>query len=72
MSVEVLSTSGWSKYAHEQFGIDRFGASGKATDIYKFFEFTAEGVAKRALKTVEFYKGARVISPLNKAFYSVH
>lgn len=72
LSVEVLATSGWSKYSHEQFGIDRFGASGKAPDVYKFFEFTPEGIAKRAVKTIEFYKGARITSPLNRAFESIH
>lgn len=71
LSVEVLSTAVWAKYSHEQFGINRFGASGKGPDVYKFFEFTAEGVADRAVKTIEFYKGAKVLSPLNKAFYSV-
>lgn len=71
VSIEVLSTTGWAKYSHEQFGIDRFGASGKASDVYKFFEFTADGVADRALKTIEFYKGSKIVSPLNKAFYSV-
>lgn len=30
MSVEVLATTCWGKYAHQSFGIDRFGASGKA------------------------------------------
>ena len=71
VSIEVLTTTGWAKYSHEQFGIDRFGASGKASDVYKFFEFTADGVADRALKTIEFYKGSKIVSPLNKAFYSV-
>lgn len=68
MSIEVLSTSGWAKYAHQSFGLDRFGASGKATDIYKKFDFTAEGVANRAEKTIKFFKGREVISPLNSAF----
>lgn len=68
LSVEVMSSFGWSKYSHEQFGLNRFGASGKAGDLYKFFEFTAEGVADRALKTVQFYQGKPVRSPLNRAF----
>lgn len=68
MSVEVLSSFGWSKYAHEQFGLNRFGASGKAEDLYKFFEFTPEGIADRGAKTVQFYKGKPVLSPLNRAF----
>jgi len=72
LSVEVLSTSGWAKYSHQQFGIDRFGCSGKAPDVYKFFEFTPEGIAKRAVQTIDFYKGSKIVSPLNKAFYPIH
>ncbi|ODV94943.1 hypothetical protein PACTADRAFT_3830 [Pachysolen tannophilus NRRL Y-2460] len=72
LSVEVMSTAGWSKYSHEQFGINTFGASGKAADIYKSFEFTPEGIADRAEKTYNFYKGHELLSPLNKAFESIH
>ncbi|CUS21985.1 LAQU0S04e05534g1_1 [Lachancea quebecensis] len=68
MSIEVLSTSGWSKYAHESFGLDRFGASGKAPEIYKTFEFTPEGISTRAEKTIAFYKNKQVTSPLHKPF----
>jgi transketolase len=68
LSVEVMSTFGWSKYSHEQFGLNRFGASGKGPDIYKYFEFTPEGVADRAKKVIKFYEGKQVYSPLNKAF----
>ena len=35
MSVEVMSTLGWERYTHEQFGLNRFGASGKYKDVYK-------------------------------------
>ena len=35
MSVEVMSTLGWQKYSHEQFGLNRFGASGAYKDVYK-------------------------------------
>lgn len=68
MSVEVMSSFGWSKYSHEQFGLNRFGASGKAEDLFKYFDFTPEGVADRAAKTVQFYKGKPLLSPLNRAF----
>ncbi|AJW19626.1 Tkl1p [Saccharomyces cerevisiae YJM1342] len=68
MSVEVLATTCWGKYAHQSFGIDRFGASGKAPEVFKFFGFTPEGVAERAQKTIAFYKGDKLISPLKKAF----
>ena len=68
LSVEVMSSFGWSKYSHEQFGLNRFGASGKADDLFKFFEFTPEGVSERAAKTIQFYKGKPILSPLNRAF----
>lgn len=91
MSVEVMSTMGWERYSHEQFGLNRFGASGAYKDVYKVcslilylpyhlpkpllthflrqkFEFTPEGIAKRAVATVDFYKGSKVRSPVNRAF----
>ncbi|CEJ92490.1 Putative Transketolase 1 [[Torrubiella] hemipterigena] len=68
MSVEVLTTIGWERYAHEQFGLNRFGASGAYKDVYNRFEFNPEGIAKRALATIEFYKGTNVRSTINRAF----
>ncbi|KFZ03348.1 hypothetical protein V502_11025 [Pseudogymnoascus sp. VKM F-4520 (FW-2644)] len=71
MSVEVMSTMGWERYTHQQFGLDRFGASGPYKDVYKKFEFTPEGIAKRAVATVDFYKDVHVQnlrSPINRAF----
>ncbi|ANB15393.1 transketolase TKL1 [Sugiyamaella lignohabitans] len=68
LSAEVMSTSGWQAYSHQQFGINRFGASGPYQDVYKYFEFTPEGIAKRAKATAEYYKGQTVKSPLHKAF----
>lgn len=69
MSVEAMSTMGWERYTHEQFGLNRFGASGAYKDVYAKFEFTPEGIAKRAKLTVDFYKGDKNLrSPINRAF----
>lgn len=68
LSVEVMATVGWQKYSHEQFGIDTFGASGPYKDVYNYFEFTPEGIAKRAKATADYYKGKDIKSPLNKPF----
>lgn len=69
MSVEVMSTMGWERYTHEQFGLNRFGASGAYLDVYKKFEFTPEGIAKRAAQTVDFWKDVpNIRSPINRAF----
>ena len=35
MSVEVMSTMGWERYTHEQFGLNRFGASGPYKGVYE-------------------------------------
>jgi len=68
LSVEAYSTFGWEKYAHEQFGINTFGASGPYKDVYKKFEMTPEGITLRATKTIDFWKGVPIRSPLNRAF----
>ncbi|KAF2786499.1 transketolase [Melanomma pulvis-pyrius CBS 109.77] len=69
MSVEVMSTMGWEKYSHEQFGLNRFGASGPYKEVYAKFEFTPEGIAKRALLTIDFYKDVKPLrSPIDRAF----
>ncbi|KAJ5188267.1 Transketolase C-terminal/Pyruvate-ferredoxin oxidoreductase domain II [Penicillium cf. griseofulvum] len=71
LSVEALSTMGWERYSHEQFGLNRFGASGPYKEVYAKFEFTPEGISKRALATIEFYKGHTVRSPINRAFQQI-
>jgi transketolase len=35
LSVEPMSTMGWERYSHEQFGLNRFGASGPYKDVYE-------------------------------------
>lgn len=37
LSVEVMSTLGWERYSHEQFGLNRFGASGPYKEVSFFF-----------------------------------
>lgn len=39
LSVEVMSTLGWEKYSHEQFGLNRFGASGPYKEVYAVSNF---------------------------------
>ncbi len=42
ISVEMLSTFGWDRYAKHHMGIDTFGASAPAKEVIKKFDFTAE------------------------------
>lgn len=46
ISVEMLSTFGWNKYADFHMGIDTFGASAPAKDVIKKFDFTVEHLVK--------------------------
>ena len=51
VSVEVLSTFGWGKYVGldgVSIGMDGFGASGPAAQLFEHFGFTAERVAEVA------------------------
>ncbi|GAV53421.1 hypothetical protein ZYGR_0AI07050 [Zygosaccharomyces rouxii] len=68
LSVEVASPVGWERYAHQSFGINRFGVSAPCAAAYKYFDFVPEGVASRAEKTIAFYKGKTVYTPVRRAF----
>lgn len=40
--------------------------------LYEKFEFTTEGVSKRAMATIEFWKGVKPIrSPIDRAFKQI-
>ncbi|KAG7092243.1 Transketolase [Marasmius oreades] len=70
LSLEALSTAGWQKYSHEQYGLDGWGASGPYLKVYSKFGITGDNIAQVGRKVVDFYKnrGGDVISPLVKAF----
>ena len=66
-----MSTLGWEKYAHVPIGIDTFGASAPYLQVYEKFGLTADVISKKALKVIEFYKGAVAVlkSPINKPIF---
>ena len=52
-SIEAGTTRGWERYVGSEglsFGINTFGASGKAEDLFKAFELTPEAIAHKLLK----------------------
>ncbi|KAK0459507.1 transketolase [Desarmillaria tabescens] len=69
LSLEALSTAGWQKYSHEQYGLPGWGASGPYQKVYEKFGITGSNIAAVGKKVVEFYKqkGGQVVSPLVKA-----
>ena len=52
VSVEMLSTFGWSKWAKYQMGIDTFGTSAPAKDAIKKFNFTSDRLVEMCEKIV--------------------
>jgi transketolase len=55
VSIEAGTTIGWERYVGRKglrFGIDRFGASAPAGELYKKFGLTAEQIAPKVLAAV--------------------
>lgn len=69
LSVEAYSTFGWGKYSHVHHGVNTFGRSAPAGDVYKFFGITDDVVAAKATAVVEYYKkaGTQLVSPVELA-----
>ncbi|MCR5505483.1 MAG: transketolase [Bacilli bacterium] len=53
VSVEMLSTFGWDRYAKHHMGIDTFGTSAPAKDAIKKFDFTAEHLMRMVEEIVK-------------------
>jgi len=53
LSVEAASTFGWSKYAHRSIGIDTFGMSAPAKQVFEHFGLVPTEVAKKAKELVD-------------------
>jgi transketolase len=51
VSIEAGTTMGWERYTGDgmRFGLDRFGASGPAPDLYAHFGLTAAAIAPQIL-----------------------
>lgn len=50
VSIEALSTFGWSKYSDFQIGMTTFGASAPYKDVYDHFELNSREISKKILK----------------------
>jgi transketolase len=49
VSIEAAATFGWERYANIAIGLDRFGASAPAEDLFNRFGFTVEAILSRIL-----------------------
>lgn len=52
IGVEAAATFGWDRYVDECIGMESFGASGKADDVYGFFGITVDEIVKRVEKHI--------------------
>lgn len=53
ISLEMLSTYGWGKYAKYNLGIDTFGKSGKASEVISDFNFDIDSVIAKLNKIIK-------------------
>ncbi|KAM0671672.1 transketolase [Ordospora colligata] len=50
ISIEAMSTFGWTKYADMQIGLDCFGASGKYKNVYEHFGLDCNAICNKIVK----------------------
>ena len=56
VSIEAGTTMGWERYTMTlglRFGLDRFGASAPAADLYRHFGLTADAIAPQIVAAIE-------------------
>ena len=53
ITLEMLSTMGWSKYGKYNIGLDTFGKSAKASDVIKAMGFDFESIYSKIRKIVK-------------------
>lgn len=52
-SLEMSSTFGWGKYAKYNYGVNTFGKSGEAKEIFKEFKFSEKDFASFVIKNLK-------------------
>ena len=60
LSVEASACHGWHRFSHAQISMTTFGRSGNGSDVFEFFGFSADNIAKQATGLMAFYEGKAV------------
>ncbi|GAA6011616.1 hypothetical protein JCM11491_004706 [Sporobolomyces phaffii] len=70
LSIEAYSTFGWAEWSHAHAGINTFGASAPAKQVYNKFGLTGDALAERSQKVIDYFKkiGQDVYSPVSHSF----
>lgn len=53
ITLEMLSTFGWSKYGKHNIGVDSFGKSAEASEVIKYYGFDVDGVYNKIKKIIK-------------------
>ncbi len=53
ISIEAAATFGWNRFAQRTIGIDTFGASGPANELYEHFGLTSENLVKEVKQLIK-------------------
>ncbi len=53
LGIEAGVPFGWERYAMDFVGMQGYGLSGKDSDVFEHFGFTAENVAARAVDLLD-------------------
>ena len=70
LSVEAGVTMGWSRYAHASIGVDTFGMSAPANQIYEHFGITPSNIAATSVKVIDYYQAQPPVSRLRNALFN--
>lgn len=65
VSIEALTTFGWDRYSHTHVGLNSFGSSAKAQDLYKFFKITPEHTVEKAEFIIQRFKKLGYVPEVN-------
>lgn len=55
LTIEALTTKGWERYGHAAIGMHTFGHSGPYLEVYKKFGITADAVAEKGGRMIEYF-----------------
>ncbi|GAA5931635.1 transketolase TKL1 [Sporobolomyces koalae] len=69
LSIEAYSTFGWGEWSHAHAGINTFGASAPAKQVYNKFGLTADALSERSQKVIDYFKKLEqnVYSPVSQS-----
>ncbi|KAG2202303.1 hypothetical protein INT47_010751 [Mucor saturninus] len=65
IAIEALGKFGWDRYSHAQIGMDTFGSSGKAEDLYPHFGITSKHAVEKAEKVINHFKKLGYVPEVN-------